>query len=715
MKKKKLKIALGLFVVLVSLFLIGTPPLVKKLLEANGEQWLGRKISLNELKINFFTAKIQLVDFIMYEDDKTTTFVAFDTLLLDAEPYQYFTSKIVVEQLYLKSLKTRIVKENDSVFNFDSLISFFQSPKDSIQDEEVVSDEFKFSFSNIEFVNADLQFKDRVVDEKFEIDALNFFIPNIEWNQQETSNADLRFSFTDGGSFTSSTAFDPVNGDFDTQIKIDSLNINSFEKYVKNALEFKKLNGFLSTNLNFKGSTKALEQLLVNGTLNVSGFSLVNKEDQPVLSFDNLHCPIVKISPMSQYFEFGDIVLEAPFVDFIKYQSGTNLERMIKEQVPEEIPNEKLESEKSETYFSLTSFQVLKGKIALNDRTTSQPFQYKFSNLNMKLDTMSSKSTWLKTHTEFLMNNTGKMVLDFNFNPENASKEMEMSYDISGLKLKDWSIYSVDYMGVPIYKGEMFYKAETSVFDNMLRSENKVVIHNVDLGEKNGGEYNVPIKFAMFLLKDNHGVVRMDVPVEGDLEKSDVEIKGIIWDAFKNLIIKTAASPGKLLAGMVGANKDELEVISYQYLDTTVGEAQQKQVKMLQSLKRKKKGLEVSLKYQNDLATEKKLLAIDLGKQKYLKKNRLSTVEDEIDFANYLNKKAKTEGLSVEAAALELIDPEALQALAEQYSKSRISQMQSYLNALNLKDSLKIHVQYEYAEDNMPVAPQFKIDYKISE
>ena len=201
----------------MSLLLWSSPTIIRNLLEDNSEAWLGRRVSLTELKINYFTATVQAIDFKMYEADRTTPFVSFDTLLLDTEPYQYFTSKIVVEQLYLKSLKTTLVKENDSLFNFDSLVSFYASPKDTIQEQEI-SEELKFSVSNIEFVNADLNFTDRVVNEDFDIDNINFFIPNIEWNQEEKSNADLRFRFTDGGSFTSSTAFDPVMGDFSAQI-----------------------------------------------------------------------------------------------------------------------------------------------------------------------------------------------------------------------------------------------------------------------------------------------------------------------------------------------------------------------------------------------------------------------------------------------------------------------------------------------------------------
>lgn len=404
----------------MSLLLWSSPTIIRNLLEDNSEAWLGRRVSLTELKINYFTATVQAIDFKMYEADRTTPFVSFDTLLLDTEPYQYFTSKIVVEQLYLKSLKTTLVKENDSLFNFDSLVSFYASPKDTIQEQEI-SEELKFSVSNIEFVNADLNFTDRVVNEDFDIDNINFFIPNIEWNQEEKSNADLRFRFTDGGSFTSSTAFDPVMGDFSAQIKIDSLAINSVEKYLKNTVEFKDLNGFLSTELAFEGSTRNFEDLSVKGTVDVSQFSLTSKDDKPIFSFTNLHCPIQKMTPLKQQFEIGTVILDSPFVDFVRYEKTTNIERIVKEAPADEPTNQKeVDSLENDVMYSVESFKINKGKMALKDARTSSPFYYELSNLSVQTSAINNGTTWLETHSEMEMNKTGNLVIDFNFNPKKS-------------------------------------------------------------------------------------------------------------------------------------------------------------------------------------------------------------------------------------------------------------------------------------------------------
>ena len=71
-------------------------------------------------------------------------------------------------------------------------------------------------------------------------------------------------------------------------------------------------------------------------------------------------------------------------------------------------------------------------------------------------------------------------------------------------------------MGFPIVYGNMYYKSETSILNGDLTSENKLIITNVELGEKSGGLYDLPMKFALFLLKDRNGVITLDVPVRGD-------------------------------------------------------------------------------------------------------------------------------------------------------------------------------------------------------
>jgi hypothetical protein len=96
---------------------------VKSLLDSNSKEWIGRSITWEKFKVNYFTGTAKLIDFKLFEANDTTVFISFDTLIVDTKPYRYFNGEIVVEQLYLKGL-TAQVEMYDSGFNFDDLLAF---------------------------------------------------------------------------------------------------------------------------------------------------------------------------------------------------------------------------------------------------------------------------------------------------------------------------------------------------------------------------------------------------------------------------------------------------------------------------------------------------------------------------------------------------------------------------------------------------------------
>jgi hypothetical protein len=124
------------------------------------------------------------------------------------------------------------------------------------------------------------------------------------------------------------------------------------------------------------------------------------------------------------------------------------------------------------------------------------------------------------------------------------------------------------------------------------------------------------MKFALFLLKDRNGVITLDVPVRGDLKDPTVKIGKIVWNTFKNLIIKVAAAPFDLLAGLLSVDPKDIKAIEYQYNDTILTAGRQRQLDLLLDLEQKKEGLEIELVYFNDPDKEKEAIAVaEAGKQ----------------------------------------------------------------------------------------------------
>ena len=70
------------------------------------------------------------------------------------------------------------------------------------------------------------------------------------------------------------------------------------------------------------------------------------------------------------------------------------------------------------------------------------------------------------------------------------------------------------------------------------------------------GEASLPVKFATSLLKDKDGVIDLDIPVTGSLDDPKLRIGPIVWQIFKNLIVKAVTAPFALFGAMFKGAED---------------------------------------------------------------------------------------------------------------------------------------------------------------
>lgn len=738
MKNKKTKISLGVLASLFLIFIWLLPNIVKNVIEKNGKEWTGRKITVEDIDINLFTGTVKLFNFDFYELDEIASFISFDTLVLNTKPYHYVTSKITVQQFYLSNLVANVIKENDTVFNFDSLVDFYDTPADTLVVETEVdsTESLKFSLSNIELVNAEISFEDKIIEDIFIFNELGFLIPNIEWNQKDVSSADLGFNFKDGGRFYSKTNFDPILGDFSVVAGLEDLNLFPYTDYLKDFVLLDSVSGLFSTNLNLRGNSNDLESIAIDGFVQVDNFQLTDTLQKPILKANKIDCVLGSFEPLKNSFIIDTLSIVEPFIAFDLYHDSNNFETFFKLnetiEVEEEEPTQaEVESQLVENdsvlplYYRLNSFLISNGRLKFTDATTSKPFQYDLTNIGMHIDSIDSETTWADTHMDMLLNKRGVMKVDLSFNPSDPM-ELELKYIISGFKLNDLNIYSLDYMGVPVLEGDMYYKTYTKIHNGEIESSNKLIVHDATLGDKRGGLYNLPLKFALFLLKDKDGVVNLDVPVSGDLNDPSVSVNKIVWYTFKNLLVKTVASPAKFLAGLVGGNPKELEMLEYSYLDTALTSMHIKQLGKLQDLEKKKEGLKIEMLYLNDVEIEKKHIAVQQVGEHYNKEFNSDYVENEMEFKLYLLSKTQNDSTQatiekmldsafVQNACLYLSNPIIVDSISKTFESKRIESIRNELLNSMTKNEIKVKKAEINDAENIGSKPIFKIIYSIEE
>jgi hypothetical protein len=86
------RFVLPLIIVLMVAALVVLPHVAKNYINKHGKEYTGRKLSVNQIRINYFTRTFNIIDFKMFEADERETFVAFDTLTVKINPLRFLSS-----------------------------------------------------------------------------------------------------------------------------------------------------------------------------------------------------------------------------------------------------------------------------------------------------------------------------------------------------------------------------------------------------------------------------------------------------------------------------------------------------------------------------------------------------------------------------------------------------------------------------------------------
>lgn len=718
-KKITLKILIALFAVII-LILILLPGIVKRYAIKHSKELVGRQIEMNKLKLNYFTGMIKIIDFKLLEADDQTEFVSFDTLIVNLEPFQFFVDEFVMESFYLKGLEANVI-QYDSTFNFDDLMAFHASEEDTLKADTIPSEPFRFQLSNIEIKAAEFTFDDQTIDKITTLRDISFFIPFIGWNQEDKSEAGLKFAFKNEGYFESVINIDPIEGDYEAEITIQRLYLNTFTEYAAKYAKVNTLEGTFNSQINIEGNIKEAEKSLVSGYVEILDFWMKDQQDKKFLEAKRMDCVLQEIDVDNMSFIIDSLILTEPYVYFELDTISNNFFRIFE---IGSAPNDSLElvevktdtitSKTSESlYYAVNFIQIREGIVDYVDNLTGEPFDYFLSDINLDSDSIKSTSNWIDLHAQMLLNKRGTLKAEVGVNPSNPL-EIKLDYVITDFQLSDLNIYSRHYMGFPIVYGDMYYKSETEIKKNQLVSENKLVIKHVELGSKKGGLYKLPLKFALFILKDRHGVIKLDIPVRGDLNDPKVSVGKIIWATFKNLIIKVAAKPFDMLSGLLNVDPSDISSIEFDYQDTTLTDKRQRQLDLLLELEQKKEGLGIELVYFNDYEIEKENIALDeVGKMFFAETNKDYRANED-EFRAFVKTKLPIDTLEVTKVCLQIADITITDSLAKMYSESRFAILNDYLHSVNDSTSIRCSIANPKAPKNGGSKPLFEVKYTMS-
>lgn len=150
-------------------------------------------------------------------------------------------------------------------------------------------------------------------------------------------------------------------------------------------------------------------------------------------------------------------------------------------------------------------------------------------------------------------------------NPLATPLALDIQGRVRDLELPPLSPYSVRYAGYGIERGKISMDVHYLVLPNgQLTASNNIVLNQLTFGDKvEGAPASLPVKLAVALLADRHGVIDINLPVSGSLNDPQFKLGSLVFKLIVNLIGKAITSPFSLLASAFGGGADELSVVSF--------------------------------------------------------------------------------------------------------------------------------------------------------
>ncbi len=154
------------------------PRYIKHVAAAKLSDQLGRRVSIQSVRLNPYSLAATIKDFEIKEADGSTTFLSFRRLHINAKINSIFKGGPVLSEVKLEKPYVRLVRTGENAYNFSDIADKIRAGRPAAVQEKPEKP-FFFSLNRIQLIDGLIEFDDRPAATKHRIAEINISIPFI--------------------------------------------------------------------------------------------------------------------------------------------------------------------------------------------------------------------------------------------------------------------------------------------------------------------------------------------------------------------------------------------------------------------------------------------------------------------------------------------------------------------------------------------------------
>jgi hypothetical protein len=465
-----------------------------------------------------------------------------------------------------------------------SLLDMFQF--DSPADESPPSAPWSLQLDAFQLDNSRIDWRtDSIDQEQLAITPLRLTAQNLHWPDAQTANLTAALTINASTTLDVKGALIPATQSGSVEGDLKGLPLTWGNRQIAQQLTAKIAGGTLRTQ--FAATLEQGQPLRLTSDGAIDDFQLLrNGITAPVAAWQQVQWQRLSVDIPQQIVQIERIDFTKPQARFrINPNGTTNFQEMVikqnatpkpasaatkqtaaKESVASVETNKAIAPDKLwQTTVDLMHIQD--GTLDFRDNSLPRPFRAVIGNFTGDIAGLGSAPDQVaRIDLQGNVDGYAPVSLTGTAAPMRAKPALNLALDFTNLDLATLTSYSGTYAGYAINRGLLTLQLSYKLEDDRLQGQNRIVITRMELGEKveSPKAVDLPLRLALALLTDENGVIDLGVGVEGDLDNPQFSVRGIIWKALRNVIVKAVASPFRLLGSLVGGSETEdLGVIDF--------------------------------------------------------------------------------------------------------------------------------------------------------
>lgn len=565
--KKGFKLILWVVGIVLALLIIVSllgGPLAKSYINRNGERLTGRHMEVKHVGLNLLTGRVAVQGLQVYEEDGTSPFAGFDTLDVRAYLLQLPFKTVNLRHITLSGLQANLMQDGER-FNFSSLIEHFSSD-DTVKD--TTPSNWTLKLYNIRLSHASLRYRDLRSNKELNLPDINLRVPGFIIGGDESTEGGLNLTFDKGGHLNATANYDADKGRYDATVDLTDFALRNVEGYVRDVIDLEEMQGTLTAHLTAAGATTQLLKSRIGATVTLSGVDL-RDEHSSLAELGNLTVKVNNFNLENNSLDIASVHLDGLKATYEQWDGYTNISRLMQAKDTTDRPDTTEVS--NEPPAPKTPLQLRVGNLLVEhcaltyiNHTLPDEFSFPVTNLTVNANNLSLRGD-NNAQLRASLPGGGHLMARWEGNLDNWKEHQNLFLTVKGLDLKQLSPWTVAYTGQPVEDGVFGLTSRNSIENSQLNGQNTIDIYNPVVGKKRKDvkvEKHLPLKAALYVLKDKDNKILLDVPVKGNVDSPEFNYMKLLWKTLGNLIVKVATSPARALGSALGLGDADLEFIA---------------------------------------------------------------------------------------------------------------------------------------------------------